>query len=76
VQFPPDSAGEETFTLKDVPINGKGGFKSEDPITVVTRATDAWITTLFSDKNNPQTYNSNPDLYHSAWLTPGQPQTW
>lgn len=70
VQIPQDSKGEDTFTLADVPINGTDGFKPGNPITVVTRATDAWITTLFTDQANPRTWNSDPKLYHSAWSTP------
>ena len=72
VQVSQSCDGEEMFTVTDVLINGKDGFKPGEPITVVTRATDAWVSTLFNTQNNLTTWNSDPSLYHSAWVTPLQ----
>jgi hypothetical protein len=72
VQAAQSCDGEEMFTVTDVPVNGKDGFKPGEPITVVTRATDAWISTLFNTQNDRQTWNSDSSLYHSAWVAPRQ----
>jgi hypothetical protein len=55
-EMEPIPAGEDgvMMLVEDVPVGGTGKFMPKKPITVVTRATDAWITRLSTDDGKQQ----------------------
>ncbi len=62
----PEAKSEDgtTFPVEDVQVFPPDGFKRGEPITVVARAADVWITRL---DNRDQGLAWNSVAYHSAW---------
>lgn len=45
----PDGTQETTVTVKSVPVASQNSFVATDPISVVARAAEVWLTTLDQD---------------------------
>jgi hypothetical protein len=64
---------KDVFQVKDVPVIPPNGFVEGEPITVVARAADVWITKLVGDQSKQQAewikaaWKSDNETFHSAW---------
>jgi len=71
VQTMPDPVPEDgaVFQVPDVAVIPEDGFVPEDPIMVIARAADVWITKLIKDDATPDVvaWKSDEQTYHSAW---------
>lgn len=68
----PDIVPEDgaVFQVPDVAVIPEDGFVPEDPIMVIARAADVWITKLVKDDAMPDgvvAWKSDEQTYHSAW---------
>ncbi len=80
----PDNGGPTvTFEVAGVPVvtpGGSDGFVAEDPIMVVVRAADVWITKLIKNDFIPDgvkaAWESDEQTYHSVFGAGSHGEEW